>query len=107
MSAYVESLLQECGLERAQILDDHPPGDFFVTALRVETLTAEDQMLVHDPIVPQLHVCDPAHVSVVGEKSTKRRKRMARASRWVPGMDPGGGLMLEEDEGSGQERSAY
>jgi len=98
MSAYADPLLREHGLGRAQTLDDHPDGEFFVTAVRVETLTAEEQQVVPDPIVPQVHVCDPAHVAVVGDKPTKRRRRIARTSRWVPGLDPGGGQMLEEGE---------
>jgi hypothetical protein len=96
MSAYLDSLLERNGLARHQILDDHPPGEFFVTSLTVEVLEEEQQAILHDPIEPQSHVCDPAHVAVVGDKPTKRRSRLARSSRWVPGLDPGGGLMLDE-----------
>jgi hypothetical protein len=73
------------------------PGEFFVTAVRVGVLDGEDQSTQADPIHPPRHICDPAHGCVIGDKPTKRRSRIARTSRWVPGLEPPeGGQMLEE-----------
>jgi|ERR1700688_721762 len=94
MSGYLDSLLVQYGLTRGQILDGHAPGEFFVAALTVGFLQSEDQTIVPDPIVPTQHICDPAHVGVAGNKAPGRRSRLARASRWVPGVGPEGGRVL-------------
>jgi hypothetical protein len=62
--------------------------------LTVGVLRLEDQDVVLDPIDPPQHICDSAHTSVTGVKANKRRKRLAKAALWVPGLGPPGGPTL-------------
>jgi hypothetical protein len=95
MSGYLDSLLLDHGLTRGQILEDHEPGMFFVAALTVDFLRNHGQTVEPDPIEPIEHVCDPAHVVVIGRKPTKLRSRLAKGARWVPGLGPVGGPTLD------------
>jgi len=64
--------------------------DFFLVGLPVQLLLSEEQAVIRDPIVPPVHPCDPAHVSVVGQKGGGRRRRLAKAAVWVTGSCPPG-----------------
>jgi hypothetical protein len=90
MSAFLDSALRENGLHRTDIIQGHP--GFYAVALTVDTLTREEQTVVRDPIEPPQHICDPAHVLVVGQKGLGRRRRLAKAARWVEGVCPPGSV---------------
>jgi hypothetical protein len=94
MSIYLDELLRLNRLERQRVIDGH--DGFFVAALKVEDLQREDQEVIHDPIEPPIHCCDPAHGIAVGGKAPKVRKRLARSARWLPGLGPGPGEYLDE-----------
>lgn len=88
MSAYLDSALAEQQLTRRQVLTGHE--NFFLAAVLVEVFLNEEQRVVRDPVAPPMHPCDGAHVSVVGVKGTKRRRRFAKSAMWVEGMSPPG-----------------
>jgi hypothetical protein len=96
MSGYLDQLLAPNDLQRRDIVDGH--DGFLVAALKVSDLTDQQQVVQPDPIVPVTHCCDPAHAKVVGQKNSKRRKRLAATARWLPGLGPGSGPYLESEE---------
>lgn len=96
MSCYLDSDLKPNKLTRADVLIDH--DGFFLAGLVVQDLIDEEQDVYRDPIVPAVHLCDPAHVSVAGSKGSGRRRRLAKASLWVRGLCPDNAVVgLEAD----------
>lgn len=95
MSGYLDGLLAEHGLERRRVLENH--DGFYLVAVSIGLLVAEEQSVRHSPIHPPVHCCDPVHAEVIGTKGSKRRSRLAKASRWVPELGPDGGRTLDDD----------
>jgi hypothetical protein len=94
MSGYLDSVLAHDGGSRSHVIDQHE--GFYVAALTVQTLWIEEQEVLPDPIDPPAFLCDPAHAQVIGSKAPSRRRRLARAALWIPGLGPAGGPALAE-----------
>jgi hypothetical protein len=85
MSVYLKSIVFDLGLTEASVVDGKPAG-WTVAAVPVQTLTDEQQVVVHEPVVgaAEPHPCDPAHCVVDGDKQPKaRRDRIAKLSPLV------------------------
>jgi hypothetical protein len=82
LSIFLETKLQDRDLTCADTLEGCE--GYSAVALTAKVARDEDQKVVHEPNdEPPPHRCDPAHGLVVGTKTSKVGKRLAKAAQMV------------------------
>lgn len=85
-SAYLHSIMHTMALSPRDVISGRDPG-WSVAQTSAGLWAEEEQFVDPDPIPPgspNPHVCDPAHVKVHGDKTSKlRRERLALGSPLV------------------------
>jgi hypothetical protein len=82
MSVYLDSVMEQLGLDHSRVLDDHPPT-FGVAGIAAGACRDESQVVVRDPEPGEpAHTCDPAHAVVAGPKGRKLRPRTWKHAVW-------------------------
>ena len=74
------------GVPRSSVREGYPT--FFVARLTIGTLNSVGQAVIHEPVEPPVHICDPYHANARGEKNKSIKRKLAQAAEWVEDLGP-------------------